>query len=49
MLLANPALEQDEDAYEEIDELDEAANKRKFSNIEYRPFNEWKNIKPWTY
>jgi hypothetical protein len=25
MLIANPAMEQDEDAYEEIDELDEAA------------------------
>ena len=50
MLLANPALEQDEDAYEEIEDLhDEAANKRKHSNIEFRPFNEWKNIKPWTY
>lgn len=50
MLLANPALEQDEDAYEEIEDLhDEAANKQKHSNIEFRPFNEWKNIKPWTY
>jgi hypothetical protein len=25
MLIANPAMEQDEDVYEEIDELDEAA------------------------
>ena len=50
MLLANPALEQDEDAYEEIEDLhDEAANKRKHSNIEFRPFNQWKNIKTSTY
>ena len=49
MLIANPALEQDEDAYEEVDELDEQANRRKNSNIEFRPFNEWKNVKPWNF
>ena len=49
MLIANPALEQDEDAYEEVDELDEQGNRRKNSNIEFRPFNEWKNVKPWNF
>lgn len=29
--------------------MDEAARRRKHSNIEFRPFNEWKNVKPWTY
>lgn len=49
LIFANPVLEQDEDAYEEIDEQDEAALKRRLSNIEFRPFNEWKNVKPWSY
>lgn len=50
MLLANQALEQDEDAYVDDDEeVDEAAQRRKVSNIEFRPFNEWKNVKPWSY
>ena len=51
MMLANPCQEQDEDNYEQddVDSIDENAQRRKLSNVEFRPFNEWKNCKPWTY
>jgi chromosome transmission fidelity protein 4 len=52
MMIANAAIEADEDAYEnesQSDMHDDNAQRRKHSNIEFRPFSEWKNMKPWTY
>ncbi len=50
LFTASHCKEQDEDAYE--DDIDEAADndkRRKSSNIEYRPFDEWKGTKPWNH
>ncbi len=42
LLLASAVQQQDEDAYEELDDVhDSAALRRKCSNLEFRPFNEW--------
>jgi hypothetical protein len=52
MITASRAHEQDEDAYEEddISNSSHLVDKRiKSSNIEYRPFNEWKKTKVWNY
>jgi chromosome transmission fidelity protein 4 len=49
MLLANSVLEQDEDSYEDDQSNNNQDNRRKASNIEFRPFNEWKQAKTWTY
>ena len=50
LLLASEVPEQNVDEYEEIDDVqDQAAQRRKNSNIEFRPFNEWAGQKTWNY
>jgi len=55
ILLASKAVEQDIDKYEEDEpleedgEVNEAAKRRKNSNIQFKPLNEWKDVKEWSY
>ena len=54
VLLASQAEEKNEDQYEDDiadDEMNEDENykRRKSSNIQYKPFNEWKDVKEWNY
>lgn len=54
VLMASQAEEKNEDAYEEDlpgeDEIvDEMFKRRKNSNIHFKPFNEWKDVKEWSY
>mmetsp|Transcript_7392 Transcript_7392/g.8920 ORF Transcript_7392/g.8920 Transcript_7392/m.8920 type:complete len:104 (+) Transcript_7392:1608-1919(+) len=54
VLLASQAEEKNEDQYEDddiVDDMneDDMFKRRKNSNIQYKPFNEWKDVKEWTY
>ena len=54
VLLASQAEEKNEDAYEddladEDDMADELLRRKKNSNIQFKPFNEWKDVKEWNY
>lgn len=51
LLIANAQPEQNVDEYEEMDDggQDLAALRRKSSNIEFRPFNEWASHKTWNF
>jgi hypothetical protein len=50
LLIASSLPEQNADEYEDIDDgQDLAAIRRKNSNIEFRPFNEWASHKVWNF
>ncbi len=49
MIIASKAQEQEEDEYEDDLEVDEQAKRKKNSNIMFKPFNEWKDAKDWSY
>ena len=54
VLLASQAEEKNEDVYEDDladeDEMaDELLRRKKNSNIQFKPFNEWKDVKEWNY
>ena len=53
MIVASKGEETDLDKYEEDEEdedmLDDEKKNKKKSNIYFRPFNEWKNMKEWNY
>ena len=55
MIIASKALESDLDNYEEDDEMENledeenSAHNKKNSQIYFKPFNEWKNLKDWHY
>ena len=52
LLMASKAQQQDMDDYEEdLDDemVDEAAKRRKHSNIQFKALNEWKEVKDWNY
>lgn len=55
VLLASQAEEKNEDQYEDdlaedndMDQ-DDMFKRRKNSNIQYKPFNEWKDVKEWNF
>lgn len=54
LILANKAEEQDQDKYEEMDNAsdnpeNDIQRRLKNSNIYFKPFNEWKNLKDWNF
>ena len=58
VLLASQAEEKNEDAYEDDDDevgedgdmaVEEAKRRKKNSNIFFKPFNEWRDVKEWTF
>ena len=54
MLIASKAIESDLDNYEDDDEMevvddDDTKYNKKNSQIYFKPFNEWKNLKDWHY
>ena len=54
VVLASEAQQSDLDAYEEDDDMDadgepDEKSRKKNSNIYFKPFNEWKNLKDWSF